>query len=318
MNRTIKFIINPSEITAGTRGSSLGPFALLTAARKRGRFLFSENDLVCIKDCNQLLDKETNYPLAKNIDGLVTVFETISEEIQHTVKENNFPVILAADHGSAGGTIAGLRAAYPGKRLGVIWIDAHGDLHSPYTTPSGNMHGMPLSTALNEDNLPCRKNEVDEETKEMWEHLKNLHGIAPKINPQDLIFVGVRDTEEEENALIERLNIRNFTVKEVKERGARKIAGEIVEKLNACDVIYLSFDVDSMDPDITSHGTGTPVPGGLHNEEARELILELLKSEKIICLEVVEVNPCLDEKINKMAEITFDILNECVQQLKQS
>lgn len=316
MKSKIKFLINPSEITAGTRGSSLGPEAVMTAARAKGSYLFGENEVEMIPDENYLLDHPTKYKFAKRIDGLVKVFENVSNVVAETLNNEVFPIVLAADHGSAGGTIAGIKKAFPHKRLGVIWIDAHGDLHSPYTTPSGNMHGMPLSAVLNDDNLSCQSNEIDTETEMLWNRLKNLNGIAPKVKPEDLIFVGVRDVERQEVALMERLNIRNFPVSEVNEKGTRKIADEILELLSACDIIYLSFDVDSMDPEITSHGTGTPVPNGLHNDQAREMILELLQNDKIVCFEIVEVNPCLDEKINKMATITFEILNAAVAQLK--
>lgn len=317
MQKEIKFLINQSEITAGTRGASLGPNALLTAARTQGSTLFGEHVVEVIKDENQLLDHPTKYAFAKRIDGLVKVFRNTSDAVSAALDASVFPLVLAADHGSAGGTIAGIKKAFPQKRLGVIWIDAHGDLHSPYTTPSGNMHGMPLSTALNEDNLPCKSNDVPAETVEMWNELKQLNGIAPKILPEDLIFIGVRDTEEQEDALIERLNIKNFKVDEVNEKGPAKVAEETLRRLQSCEMIYISFDVDSMDPEVTSHGTGTPVDNGLLPEQVKEILLLLIESQKVICLEFVEINPCLDEKSNKMAETAFEILVPVVQKIKE-
>ncbi len=316
MQKEIKFLINPSEITAGTRGASMGPYALMTAARNKGSFIFGENAVETIQDMNHLLDHPTKYDFAKRIDGLVQVYTNVSNAVSNTLKEGIFPLILAADHGSAGGTIAGIKKAFPGKRLGVIWIDAHGDLHSPYTTPSGNMHGMPLSTALNEDNLDCKSNDVPQETVDMWNELKEMNGIAPKILPQDLIFVGVRDTEYQEDALIERLQIKNFTVMEVAQKGVAKVAEETLGQLENCDIIYISFDVDSMDPEITSHGTGTPVDNGLLPAQVEDLILALVESPKVVCIEFVEINPCLDEKKNKMAETAFTVLEPLVQKLK--
>ena len=318
MNNKIKFIVNPSEITAGTRGSSLGPYAIMTAARKAKSNLFGTREVEIISDENHLLDNSDNHPFAKNIKGLVKVYETISESVYKTIKAGEFPIVLAADHGSAGGTIAGIKKAYPNKRLGVVWIDAHGDLHSPYTTPSGNMHGMPLSTAINDDNMPCKSNDVDAETRDLWNELKNMHGVAPKILPSDLIFVGVRDTEHQEDALIERLNITNHKVETVRVDGVESILKAINNQLSACDILYISFDVDSMDPDITSYGTGTPVKNGLTPAEAQQLILGLMTSEKMVCFEIVEVNPCLDDKKNEMAEVTFGILNEVVQQFEKT
>ncbi|MDD2982598.1 MAG: arginase [Crocinitomicaceae bacterium] len=318
MRNKIKFIVNPSEITAGTRGSSLGPYAIMTAARKAKSTLFGIREMEIISDQNHLLDHSDKHPFAKNIKGLVKVYETISESVYKTIQAGEFPLVLAADHGSAGGTIAGIKKAYPNKRLGVVWIDAHGDLHSPYTTPSGNMHGMPLSTVINEDNLPCKSNDVDAETSDLWNELKNMHGVAPKVLPSDLIFVGVRDTEHQEDALIERLNITNHKVETVRKDGVERILNAINAQLSACDILYISFDVDSMDPDITSYGTGTPVKNGLTPAEAQNLILGLMKSEKIVCFEIVEVNPCLDDKKNEMAEVTFGILNEVVEQFEKT
>jgi arginase len=316
MQKEINFIINTSEITAGTRGASLGPLAIITAARKIGSSIFGDNKVTFLEDKNHLLDHPTNYRFAKRIDGLLDVYNNVSNAVFDSVNSNEFPFVLAADHGSAGGTIAGIRKSFPDKKLGVIWIDAHGDLHSPYTTPSGNIHGMPLSTALNEDNIPCKSNDVDAETISMWNQLKELHGIAPKITPENLVFIAVRDTEHQEDALMERLNIKNFKVEEVNDLGAKKVAVKTLEKLNDCDIIYISFDVDSMDPDITSYGTGTPVKNGLLPSQVAEIFNELIESQKVVCIEFVEVNPCLDEKINTMAETAFELLQPIVKQIK--
>ncbi len=312
MYKDITFLLNPSEITAGTRGASLGPFALITAARKNRSSLFGQSPVVCMKDCNSLLDKESTFNFAKNCDGLLTIFKELDTHISAIYKRNNFPFLLSGDHGSAGGTIAAIRNAFPNKRLGVVWIDAHGDIHSPYTTPSGNMHGMPLSTALNEDNLPCKVNDISIEEKELWDSLKNIHGISPKISPEDLVFVSVRDTEEQEDTVIERLRIKNYGVAEVRAKSASQVAVEILHKLEACDLIYISFDVDSMDPQVTSHGTGTPVDNGLFPDEAEIIMKGLLESQKVCCVEFVEINPCLDEKKNEMAEVAFGIVENLV------
>ncbi len=316
MNTPITFILNPSEITAGTRGASLGPDAIRTVARSRKDYLFSRYPLLKIPDVNDLLDRETRFKNALRIDGLVQIYESLNKTVGDTLKEGRFPLVLAGDHGSAGGTIAGIRTANPDKRLGVIWIDAHGDLHTPHTTPSGNVHGMPLATALNEDNLPCRRNDILGETAELWNKLKNCGGIAPKVLPSDLAFVGVRDTEPEEDALIERLNIRNFTVEEVNSGGTAAITEQLLDKLSDCDLIYISFDVDSMDPALTSHGTGTPVDNGLTPRQAEELLCGLAANEKVCCIEFVEVNPCLDEKTNKMAETAYELLKSVVSTLE--
>ncbi|MBL1279283.1 MAG: arginase [Fluviicola sp.] len=318
MKKQIKFLINKSEITAGTRGASLGPEAIMTAARKNGNLLFGEYSTVTIPDSNHLLDMEVKYPFAKRIEGLVQVFEAVSKEVKTVLDEKNFPFVISGDHGSAGGTITGIKAAYPNKRLGVVWIDAHGDLHTPYTTPSGNMHGMPLATAIADDNKQEQKNKLSKEETELWNELKTMHANGPRLKSEDLVFIAVRDTEEQEDALIERLQITNHTVDQVRSKGKKAIMNEILSQLNECDIIYVSFDVDSMDPKHTSHGTGTPVENGLHPEEAEFFLTELAKNKKTVCIEFVEVNPCLDEKVNKMAEVAFDLLEKTINQLEKN
>lgn len=317
MKRDIKLLINKSEITAGTRGASLGPEAIMTAARKLNSNYFGRYPIGHVEEFNYLLDNEIKYPFSKRVVGLIGVFKSVSNEVKQILSNNQFPLILAADHGSAGGTIAGIKAAFPDKRLGVIWIDAHGDLHTPYTTPSGNMHGMPLATALGEDNKEEQVNELTPEVVDMWEQLKNTGVEGAKIQPEDLVFIGVRDTEKQEDALMERLNIKNHTVDEVRRKGTDLIIKETLDQLKECDVIYVSFDVDSMDPEMTSHGTGTPVKNGISPQEAEKFLKAFAGEEKTVCIEYVEVNPCLDEKTNKMAEVTFDLLDKMTSELEK-
>lgn len=310
MDRKINIVINQSEITAGTRGASAGPLAVMTAARNQNSTFFSDYPLIWLNDRNDFLDRPTTERYAKRLEGYTQVFDAVAATVNNLINEGDFPLILAGDHGSAAGTIAGIKNAIGDKTLGVVWIDAHADLHSPLTTPSGNIHGMPLSIALSVLNEECRKNDVDDETLDVWE---SLHAVGGYIQPEHLVFVGVRDTEPEEESLMEQLNIRNFEVAEVRSKGAQQIATAIEELLTDCDYIYVSFDVDSMDPEITSYGTGTPVANGLTPEEAQTLLTQLVNNEKTIAWEIVEVNPCLDNKINKMAEVTYSILSAVTQ-----
>lgn len=308
MQRTIKFIINRSELTAGTRGASLGPDALFTAARANKNSFFSRFEREELPHYNHLLDAPAESSFAKHIDGLINVYEDVSVSVAKSIAENHFPILLSGDHGSAGGTIAGIKKAFPTQRIGVIWIDAHGDLHTPYTTPSGNMHGMPLATALNEDNLQCKINDVPTAIQSAWDNLKNIGYAGAKLLPQDLVFIAVRDTEAQEDAIIERLNIKNFTVQEVTQKGTAETVKAVNQQLAHCDIIYISFDVDSMDPELSSYGTGTPVKNGLSPQQARELLEGLAQNTKTRCIEFVEINPCLDNKKNYMAEITFGLI----------
>jgi arginase len=311
MNRQLQFIFNPSELGAGTRGASLGPEAIRAAARAQNSTLFSEYPVYTLPNRNDLLDRPTNFPYAKRIDGVLQIFEGIKTQVKEAIDSGMFPLIIAGDHSSAGGTMAGLKLAYPGKRLGVLWIDAHADLHSPYTTPSGNIHGMPIATALGVDQSDLQKNNLDLTTMQYWNQLK-----SHSLKPADLIYIGVRDVEEEEIHAMKQLNLRNYTVKELRDRGLQTCIDEISEKLQACDIVYVSFDVDSMDPSETSYGTGTPVPMGISFVEAKSILTSMSKLNNLACMELVEVNPCLDNEKNKMAERSFELINSLVKSLK--
>lgn len=315
MMRDIELLINKSEITAGTRGASLGPEAMIVVSRSRNSDFFSRYPITQIQDFNEVMDSPVVYNNAKRIEALVKVFEEVSKGVKRTLDAGKFPMVIAADHGSAGGTIAGIKATYPEKRLGVIWIDAHADIHTPYTTPSGNMHGMPLATALNEDNLESASNEISDAEKANWEKLKSTGLNGAKVAPEDIVYIAVRDTEPQEEEIMDRLNIRNYKVDEVRTKGKETVTSEILKRLKDCDMIYVSFDVDSMDPEHTSHGTGTPVDNGLLPEEARHFLTEFAKQEKTVCMEFVEINPCLDEKKNVMAEAAFELLEAVTTEL---
>ncbi len=307
MNK-VTIIENKSEIGAGTRGSSLGIDALKIAALNNGSSYFPNHVSTTIEDKNFLLNEKIKFPKAIRIEGVIGIFNSVANQVSAQLEKNRVPIILSGDHSSAGGTIAGIKMAHPEKRLGVVWIDAHADIHSPYTSPSGNIHGMSLATALNEDNDKHRIHEVDSLTMEMWGKLKNISRIVPKISPRDVVYVGLRDTEESEDFYISTNNVKSFLVEEVRRKGVNEISQDILSYLSDCDIIYVSFDVDSMDCDLVSYGTGTPVPNGLSEQEAGGLINLLMIDKRSICIEFVEINPCLDNKQNKMAETAFRIL----------
>ncbi|MBI3512052.1 MAG: arginase [Bacteroidetes bacterium] len=311
--KKIKFIEVKSEIGAGTRGASLGVDAIKIAALDYGSSMFRQHESVEIKNENNLLFEPTAQPYAKRIKGMITMYERVASEIQKTLRSNGFPIVLAGDHSTAGGTIAGIRMAYPKARLGVIWIDAHADIHSPWTTPSGNLHGMPIAASLGEDNVANKMNKPDKETIELWKKLKEVGGVVPKLQYRDLVYVGVRDVEPEETSLLKKHNVKMFTTNEVKRHGVERIARDTLAHLNQCNLIYISFDVDSMDSSI-SKGTGTPVRNGITEKEAGSLLVRLIQNEKVCCFELCEVNPTLDKE-NLMAENTFEILTKVVSQI---
>lgn len=312
--RKLKFVSIMSEIGAGTRGASLGLQALEVASLNAGSTYFRNRDFHKVATENELLFKENPTPKGKYIQGIAKLYDRVSNDIASILDEGLFPYVVSGDHSCAGGTIAGIKKAFPNKRLGVVWIDAHADLHSPYTTPSGNVHGMPLATAISDNNEACAINKLLPETKDAWNKMK---GDKQRLSPSDLVFVSVRDTEIPEEKLLDKYQIPNFTTEMVKNQGAKEIANKCLEHLDACDIIYISFDVDSMDCDLVSKGTGTPVPNGLSEIQATELILELLDSPKVCCFEMVEINPCLDNKVNTMAETAFRILEKTTLKLEK-
>ncbi|SKC05365.1 arginase [Sphingobacterium nematocida] len=310
MQTSIEIIKNRSDIGAGTRGADLGIDAMEIAAINKGSDFFHRYPFVDVRTRNESVYENDQHPYAKYIPYVYEQCEEVATMVGNCLSRNRFPLVFSGDHSSAMGTISGIKSQFPEKTLGVIWIDAHADIHSPYTTPSGNMHGMPLGAMLAEDNLKCAINEPDEETKTYWNKLKNLKFPGPKIQPEQLVYFGVRDTEYPEDSLIAGLGIRNFMVAEVRERGIEVCIQEALQRLSECDILYLSFDVDSMDSELISDGTGTPVPRGFFPHEISTLLRGLSDSGKVHCLEIVEVNPLLDSQGNKMAEVTFDILEK--------
>lgn len=310
--KTLKFIEVKSEIGAGTRGASMGVDAIKIAALDYGSNMFKQIESIEVKTENQLLFEASKTPYAKRISGVLSIYERLANTVAQTLKKNQVPIVLAGDHSTAGGTIAGIKMAYPKAKLGVIWIDAHADIHSPYTTPSGNLHGMPIAASLNEDNTANRVNKPDKETIDLWNKLKKVGGISPKINYSDIVYIAVRDMEPEETYLLKKHKVKLFTTNEVKRNGVEKIARDTLAHLSNCTHIYISFDVDSMDSSI-SKGTGTPVRNGITEKEAGSLLVRLVQNEKVCCFEICEVNPTLDSE-NLMAENTFEILQKVVSQ----
>jgi arginase len=308
--KNIKLIEVPSEIGAGTRGASLGIEAIKIAALDFMSSFFLHFPSEKIPAENKLLYEPIESPYAKRIKGVLGMYEKVSKAVADSLKNNFFPVVLSGDHSVAGGTIAGIKMAKPKSKLGVIWVDAHADIHTPYTTPSGNLHGMSLAASLNEDNIESAVHELDEETIKLWNQLKNLGKIAPKVLPEDVVLISLRDYEKEEKNLIDKYGIKVISTKELRNKGVEQIVKLTTRYLHDCTDIYVSFDVDSLDSAI-SKGSGTPVANGLREREAEDLVSKLMQNRKVCCFEITEVNPTLDKE-NLMAEIAFNILQRSV------
>jgi arginase len=314
--KNIKLIEVPSEIGAGTRGASLGVEAIKIAALDFMSNFFIHFPSERIPTENKLLYEAIESPYAKRIKGIVSMYDKVSKAVSDSMKNNFFPVVISGDHSIAGATIAGIKMAKPKSKLGVIWIDAHADLHTPYTTPSGNLHGMPVAVSINEDNRESAVHELDPETTKQWNYLKNIGKIAPKVLPEDVVFISLRDFEKEEKKLIDKYGMKVITTKEVRSKGPENIVRAVTRYFSDCSDIYISFDVDSLDSSI-SKGTGTPVNNGLKEREAEDLISKFMQNRKVCCFEITEVNPTLDKE-NLMSEIAFNILQRSVNVLMMS
>ena len=308
--KNIKLIEVPSEIGAGTRGASLGIEAIKIAALDFMSNFFVHFPSEKIEVENNLLFEPIQSPYAKRIHGVQTMYDRVSKAVSESMKAHFFPVVISGDHSNAGGTIAGIKMAKPKSKLGVIWIDAHADLHTPYTTPSGNMHGMPLAVSIAEDNEESKVHELDEKTAKQWDQLKKMGKINQKVLPEDVVFISLRDYEKEEKHLIEKHGMKVITTGDVRRNGAENVCRKVLRYLSDCTDIYVSFDVDSLDSSI-SKGTGTPVSNGLREREAEDLISKFMQNRKVCCFEITEVNPTLDKE-NLMAEIAFNILQRSV------
>ncbi|MGY0034788.1 arginase [Pedobacter sp. NJ-S-72] len=276
---------------------------------------FNNFSTLDVQTHNETIYNKDRNTFAIRIEHVLQQCTRLANAVEQSLSANHFPFVFSGDHSSALGTISGIKAAYPDKVLGVVWIDAHADLHSPYTSPSGNIHGMPLAAALANDNLDCQQNKITGDTLLLWNNLKTIGTDEQKLKPEHLIYFGVRDTEEAEDKLIEKLEIKNYKVEEVRFRGLKTCVEEALKKLKDCEIIYISFDVDSMDCDLISQGTGTPVSKGFDPQEIIIIIQTIVASEKVLCIEVVEVNPLLDNKGNKMAETAFEIVEQVTESI---
>jgi len=304
-----KILICSSEVGAGKRGASLGPDAVRIAAVNLLYNLFYQipSDEIKVQKLNRY---SPEYKSAKYIKLIASTHAKICRKMCNTHLQGYKTLIFSGDHSNAAGFISGFREAYPDKKIGVIWIDAHGDIHSPYTSPSGNMHGMPIAILLGHDNTEAHTKKMKPEVIKNWEKIKRTgkSKITPKLLPEDIVYIDIRDLEAQEWAAIKTLKIKHYTPQDREKKGTQKIADEVVTYFEGYDGIYVSFDVDSLDPSI-SRGTGTPVEGGLSLEDAKTLLKTFTRMHNFKSLEVTEVNPLLDTE-NKMATAVVKILRE--------
>lgn len=301
-----KVITVESDFGAGKKGAALGPQALLNQLQSQNFSAFDVFNYTRLVP--QELPPSTETPYGKNIENIKNFQEKIVLNIQDILKLEKIPFIISGDHSSANALISGIKDYHANSRVGVIWIDAHADLHSPYTTPSGNIHGMPIAALMGQDHKEMGRNQPKEVTRQTWEVLKKLgrRRISPKIQGRDIVFIALRSTELEEERIITKEEIKTFRPHDIRMLGIEQVAHQTLNHLRNCDCIYVSFDVDSLDSSI-SVGTGTPVEDGLTLEQAAYLLKTFGSEEKLLGFEITEINPVIDT-VHPMHEVIAGLL----------
>ena len=286
------------DLGAGRRGVDMGPSALRIAGiRERLEQLGHdveddrESIFVPIRERAEEFDPRLKF-LPEVCDGCVR----LSERVYRAKRDGSIPIVMGGDHSIAIGTVAGVSAwcREAGLRLGVVWIDAHADFNTPSTTPSGNIHGMPLAVI----------------TGRGVERLTDIMAAGPLADDR-VALIGVRDLDPMERFAVKDSGIRVFTMADIDRSGMAAIAEHAIAELAAVvDVLHISFDVDSLDPDVAP-GVGTPVAGGLSFRELHLLMETIAAAGMIGSFEVVEVNPVLDVR-NKTAETAVEMVSSAL------
>jgi arginase len=294
-------IVSEWEYGAGKPGTSKGPQSLLDVCTNSQIRVISEMSVFSVP---QEIDDKEKVPLPeylKRAAPLIKHQKGYAQLVESCLNAERLPIILSGDHSNAIGSLAGFCRHFGCENTGVIWIDAHLDLHSPYTTPSGNIHGMALNASLNADNLENQCNELDAETISLWDEIKSLKNkeTTQQLNPKNIVFIGIRSYEKPEIELAKALGINVIFAEDVKKNGMKWVILQAEEMLKTTQQWYVSFDVDSLDPSI-SKGTGTPVKDGLTIAEADELMAYLYNQEKVKAFEITEINPSLEDN-NQMS-----------------
>ncbi len=227
---------------------------------------------------------------ARHLEAVRSVCEEVAGRAEAIVSDGLFPIFLGGDHSISIGTVSGVAKGSGGARTGVIWLDAHADFNTPETSPSGNVHGMPLATL----------------TGRGHPSLVEIGGPGPSVRAEDVVLVGLRSVDLEERNLLRGAGARVYTMKEIDAYGVAHIVRQALKDLSHVDGVHLSFDLDALDPEVAP-GVGTPVRGGLTYREAH-LVMELINEAGIVTsLDVVEVNPILDVK-NGTAALAVELM----------
>lgn len=293
-NRTVKIIGVPLDLGASRRGTDVGPSALRIAGlgrslRRMGYNVGREEDIPAPA-------METGTPEdieARFKPQILEVCSNLADHVLKILQDGDFPLVLGGDHSIAMGTFAGTARYYRdrGEKVGLLWFDAHGDMNIPGVSPSGNIHGMPLAHLLGKGD----------------EDLKNILGFSPKVDPDNVALIGIRDIDAHEREIIRDSGIHAFTMREIDEHGMAAVSRRALEIVNNGTAgFHISFDVDGCDPTVIP-GSGTLVPGGVSFREAHLLMEYCADDGNLLSMEIVELNPFLDEG-NISAERAMELL----------
>ena len=278
----IQLISVPLDLGASRRGTDAGPSAVriagLAAALERlGYSIPMEVDI-------SVPTMESREPASRNArfkNEILTVCRSLADATCAAFEHGHTPLVIGGDHSIAMGTVAGASRYFQGRGedLGLIWFDAHGDMNLPATSPSGNIHGMPLAHLLG-------RGDAD---------LAGIAGFTPAIKPENVALIGIRDIDDGERRIIHESGIRTFTMRDIDEMGMTAVCKEALATVTDGTVgFHVSFDVDGCDPTVMP-GSGTLVPGGVSYREAHQLLENCADTGKMTSLEVVELNPFLDQ-----------------------
>jgi arginase len=292
--KNVAIIGAPLDLGAGRRGVDMGPSAIRVAGlnARVAALGYHVDDLGNVETA-QPESSQPGPPSAKFLHQIADTCRQLSRRVESVARQGKLPLVLGGDHSVAAGTIAGLARLHAKrkKKIGVIWIDAHTDMNTPRTSPSGNVHGMPLACVVGFGP----------------EELVNLAGFSPMVDPSHCVLVGIRDVDMAEREIVRKAGVNVYTMREVDELGMRTVMAKAIEHAGGGTAgFHVSFDMDGVDPSIAP-GVGTPVRGGLSYREAHLAMEMIADSGGMLSMEVVEVNPVIDEG-NKTAVLAVELI----------
>ena len=273
----------PMDLGSGRRGVDMGPSAIRIAGlagrlAELGHKVVDEGD-VGIKNMEALKVGDVR---ARYLGEIARASRLVCNKVERIVDKGHFPLVLGGDHSISVGTVSAvaLAARREGKKVGLLWVDAHGDINTPETSPSGNIHGMPVAVLLGEGP----------------EELTSIGGEGPKVDPRNVAMVAIRSLDQGEKVRLKRHGVEVHTMSAVDRIGIDKVMKEALARVtDGTDRVHVSLDLDAVDPTVAP-GVGTPVKGGLDYREAHLLMEMLSDSGAMTSLEMVEVNPILDDR----------------------